>query len=191
MGTRTRAAQGPPSGLCPEAAARLTPPACPASLLRFEPGPARSIGLGPVSGRPDAPAGASRRSPPGTSQASRPDAARSAPPGAVCPTHRPRSSPAAAVGRSSRSRSRVPAAAAPTGCPRANEEGPLQAQPVIPRQPSRIPCPPGPHRKKRFDPHPQVVRHQPRRALPHDLSNEHTAEPDTSPSTLSVSFAQG
>lgn len=81
----------------------------------FEPGLARSTGLGPVLGRPDVPAGTSRRSPPATSPASPPDAARSATPGGADPTPRPRSSPEADASTSSPTRTRAPAAATPTG----------------------------------------------------------------------------
>jgi hypothetical protein len=76
---------------------------------------ARSTGLGPVLGRPSAPAHGSCQSPPATSPA---PPRRSAPPGAPRATAArppPGASLAAAASRSSRTRTQAPAARTPTG----------------------------------------------------------------------------
>jgi hypothetical protein len=83
----------------------------------FEPGRARSTGLGPVLGRPSSPGCASRRSPPWTSPKRPRRAARPAAIRAAAARYRPRASPAAAASRSSPSRSPAPAAGTPTESP--------------------------------------------------------------------------
>ena len=78
---------------------------------------ARSTGLGPVLGRPSAPAHASRQSPPWTSPGPRQRSAQPAATHAAAATRRLRASPAAAASRSSQTRSLLArAAGTPTGC---------------------------------------------------------------------------
>ncbi len=89
-----------------------------ASVIRwcFEPGRARSTGLGPVLGRPSAPARESCQSPPATSPVHQRRAVQPAMTRAAAARLRPGASPAAAASRSSRTRSPAPAARTPTGC---------------------------------------------------------------------------
>lgn len=102
--------------------------------------------------------------------------------------------PQPGASRSFPSRSRAPAAATPTGCRyAARTRSPAQALAVIQRQPARIPTSPGPHRQQRLNPHPQVIRYQPRRALslPPQLVQRDAAKRDMAQRALSVSSSKG
>ena len=83
----------------------------------FEPGLARSTGLGPVLGCPSPPARASCQSPPWTSPAPRPRSARPAAAHEAAATPRHHASPAAAASTSSPTRTPAPAAGTPMGSP--------------------------------------------------------------------------